>query len=128
MPPWNLRASLRIGLYACAATIAVLAFSPLEATAVTGSDKLNHILAFFVLSALAAGAYPRWGGRAPGWALLLGYGLLIEIVQHFLPFRRFSWADLGADALGILLFAVGVRLAPGKGRSARRQGKPQRRT
>jgi VanZ family protein len=111
MPHWNSRTAIRVGLYAYVAAIAVLAFYPLEATPVTGNDKLNHVLAFFVLAGLADRAYPGASGRPAWWSLLLGYGFLIEMVQHFLPYRHFGWADLGADALGILLLVFARKIA-----------------
>jgi VanZ family protein len=43
--------------------------------------------------------------------LLLGYGLLIELIQRELPYREFSLFDLAADALGILLYQVGKAAA-----------------
>ena len=65
----------------------------------TGHDKANHILAFLVLAGLADLAYP---GPAPGrgggkWLILLAYGLFIETVQYFSPYREFSGWDLVAD-------------------------------
>ena len=35
--------------------------------------------------------------------LLLGFGIGMEIVQHFLPYREFSFLDMVANGLGILL-------------------------
>ncbi len=78
-----------------------------------GYDKANHILAFFVLAGLADLAYP---GSSPArgwekWVSLLAFGLFIEAVQYFLPYRQFSLLDLAADGIGIWLYVSGVRLA-----------------
>jgi VanZ family protein len=100
----------RAGFYACAAGIAVLAFYPLDGQPVTGSDKLNHLIAFAVLAGLADGAYPNRRRDPMRWAPLVAYGLFIEVVQAFLPYRHFSLADLAADALGVLLYAGAARL------------------
>ena len=70
-------------------------------------DKARHLLAF---GALAWVAVQGWGpGRTPALAAaLLGYGVLIELVQSQVPGRHASAADVLADALGIV---AGVLLA-----------------
>ena len=44
------------------------------------------------------------------WVSLLAFGLFIEVVQYFLPYRQFSLLDLAADGIGIWLYVAGVRL------------------
>ena len=63
------------------------------------SDKVNHIMAFVVLGILLRWSYPL---LSLGAALLglAGYGLGIEIIQAFLPYRDFSLLDLLADTVG----------------------------
>jgi VanZ family protein len=74
------------------------------------SDKLNHLAAFFTLALLSDFAF-RGNGFGPAKFLpLLGYGLLLEGIQHFLPYRDFSLLDLAADALGLGLYAASVPL------------------
>jgi VanZ family protein len=68
------------------------------------NDKLQHITAFIVLALLTDFAFPRQSWNWRKFSLLLGYGLLLEIMQYFIPNRFFSLADLGADALGLLLY------------------------
>ena len=102
----------RLALAGCLVGIAVLAFAPLASDPGTGNDKLNHLLAFGVLAALADRSFP---GPGPGqgwgkWASLLGYGLFIEAVQSFLPYREASGWDLLADGAGIGLYVVAARL------------------
>jgi VanZ family protein len=96
-----------------AGAIAVLALSPLPAqSGPEGVDKLQHLAAFAVLAAFAEGAYPGRHNRFARWGLLLAYGLLIEASQAFLPYRDASWADLIANAFGVLgytLAAAGLR-------------------
>ena len=36
------------------------------------------------------------------YAIVLGYGILIEIIQIYLPYRSFEFLDIFADFLGIL--------------------------
>lgn len=103
----------RLALGVCVLAVAVLSFAHLDAPPLTHSDKLNHILAFAVLAWLAHGAYPQRRLAVARWGLLLGYGLSIELIQSFLPYREASWLDVAADAVGILCYGV-VALAGGK--------------
>lgn len=65
-------------------------------------DKLQHLLAFAALGALARRGFPA----LPLWQLLvpalLAYGLAIECIQWLLPWREFSLLDLAADAAGLV--------------------------
>ena len=83
--------------------ITCLALLPLQTPALTEhyADKINHVAAFSLLSVLLRGAYRIPLSKA-AW-LLLGYGLLIETVQFFIPNRMFSLLDIAADGLGIVL-------------------------
>ena len=89
------------GLLALLIVIASLA--PQDLVAPAGeADKLHHFAAYFVLTAMAAGvaaaAAVRWIAAA---AFLLG--LLLEIAQGaFTVDRTADWADLAANAAGIL--------------------------
>ena len=90
-----------------------LAFSPLDASFQTKfNDKALHFLGFFVMSLCAQLAHPtaRFTLLALG---LISFGLLIELIQAYLPYRSFSWWDLAADAAGIgcyfILFAKVLR-------------------
>lgn len=92
----------RIFLTAAVSGILFLATIPLACPIVSDiNDKLNHVAAFFVLSFLANFSFPET--KNPWFMLfaLLGYGVIIELIQFFLPWRMFSLADVAADALGI---------------------------
>lgn len=69
------------------------------------SDKLNHFAAFLVLAVLIDISHPD---RRLLWKLymLLGYGILIEAVQRFIPYREFSIGDLSADLFGLLTYFI----------------------
>lgn len=85
--------------------VSVLAFSPgLPEPDVGHVDKLHHAVAFLTLAASACFAYPGARGRA--LLALLGYGMLIELVQLFIPYRSAEWNDVAADAVGIALGAM----------------------
>lgn len=73
------------------------------------NDKLAHGLIFFVLTFLCFHAMPgRYGLRA--LVALAFFGLAIEIIQHFLPYRNFSWLDWASDIAGIVLYDLIHRL------------------
>ena len=70
------------------------------------SDKLSHTLAFIGLSLLADFSFPvskfGWQKICP----LFFYGIMIECIQYFLPYRSFSLLDMLADALGIATYVI----------------------
>src|SRR3712207_3959914 len=74
------------------------------------SDKIQHILAFLVLAALASLAYPRANPLKVGIGLS-AYGALIEFAQMIPALNRdaelLDWlADTIAAAIVLILFAV----------------------
>ncbi len=71
----------------------------------TGWDKSNHLLAFAVLAVLGLRSYP--GSKGVLLVGLLAYGGVIEGLQSLAPDRFAEWADLLANALG-LLFGWGL--------------------
>jgi VanZ family protein len=74
------------------------------------NDKLAHPTAFFVLAFLTHASWPElkfsWRQITP----LLGYGLAIEIIQHFIPNRDFSLLDIAVDIVGIGLYMLLIPL------------------
>jgi VanZ family protein len=72
------------------------------------NDKVEHVLAFCALALLADFSWPHSGFGAAKIISLFGYGLTIEIVQYFLPYRTFSLLDLSVDALGLFLYRLAV--------------------
>lgn len=91
--------------------IGYLSFGHVEETPVADiNDKVGHAAAFLCLGFLFDFASPRkhWGlGKL---LPLLAYGLLIEVVQYFLPYRTFSLWDLAADGLGLMLYPLAFPL------------------
>jgi VanZ family protein len=83
-------------------------------------DKLGHFLAYAVLGLLLARAADA-SGWSLGVAVLLGigYGISDELHQAFVPLREPSWADLAADAAGVVV-AVLLYARWRERRSARR--------
>jgi len=70
------------------------------------NDKAKHVLAFYVLTLLADYSSPNSKFNLSKGLTVLGYGLLIEVVQYFLPYREFSLLDLMADGIGIAAYLV----------------------
>lgn len=104
---WNTPSLWRVSLWLLIAVVSWLAFSPKPpAGATLGWDKLNHASAFAALAFCAARAHTVAFWRIGAW--LLAYGVLVEIVQTFVPGRSGEAADLLADAVGI---ATGLLLA-----------------
>ncbi len=103
----------RGALVLCIVAISYLAFTPLQHTvSATFSDKANHFVAFFVLAGLIDFSFP---GSRFSWRkgiLLLCCGMLIECIQHFMPYREFSLYDVLADMVGILLYPLAMCLLP----------------
>jgi hypothetical protein len=69
-------------------------------------DKVEHFVAFFVLTVTAIAAYPRRALAVTG-AKLLAFGVFIEVVQS-LPMvnRQGDLADLAADGAAIVTAAL----------------------
>ena len=96
----------QIMFYICLITIEYLAtttqeIKPLEHT----WDKANHFIAFMTLYVLLSLAYRKLS-VVMKIALLLAFGMQIEIVQYFIPGRDFSFLDVVADSIGILIGIV----------------------
>lgn len=75
------------------------------------SDKILHFLVFFGFSVLLHIALQKpqsfwYKNGLP----LIGYGFLIEILQSFTQYRFFSIWDGLADALGIIMFWIILKL------------------
>lgn len=91
--------------------VSALAFLPDHDVAqiTTGWDKANHTLAFAVLALFAGLGWPRW----PWWQMalaLIGYGVLVEVVQSFVG-RDASALDVFADSTGIALHGAACLLS-----------------
>ena len=74
---------------------------------ITFSDKFQHMLAFAELTVLARLGWPQ-ASVSKSVVALIGFGLLIELIQASLPYREFSVLDWVADAVGI---AIGLAFA-----------------
>ena len=64
-------------------------------------DKALHFLCFTYLTLIT------WLSRILSkdlhvYVIVLAYGILIEIVQRFIPYRSFEYLDIFADSVGII--------------------------
>jgi len=79
----------------------------------THADKVFHCGCFLLLGVLAV--LSQHQPLAARYAALgmVGLGVLIELVQWFLPWRSFEWLDILADTVGVLVgYALTIRLLP----------------
>ena len=65
-------------------------------------DKAQHVIAFCTLAVLAVLAYPDVSKLRIA-LLLMGQGVLIEVLQYFSGYRYGDWQDAVADGVGVLL-------------------------
>jgi|GEM_PF-352083 len=81
-------------------------------TDIAHSDKYGHIIVFFGLSLLLynSAAISRWAQMA----ILTSYGVAVEVIQSYIPYRSGGIDDVIADVIGILLFYVGAYLVQHK--------------
>lgn len=92
----------RIGFWLCLGCVLILALSPAPPHVLTtGWDKANHALAFVGLSVLLFKAYRL--ALSLQALILLGIGVMIELLQSQVPNRMAEWGDLLADAIGALV-------------------------
>lgn len=97
--------------------VAALAFTSWQATIqnaiqppLMNGDKVLHFIAFYTLAVLVDFSFPHRRFGLPKIILLIGYGLAIELVQSFLPYRSAETADVVADMLGSFAYAGTIPL------------------
>ena len=101
--------------WVCFLAINILALSPAPylppLEIINWWDKAEHAIAFAVLAelaVLAALAYPE-ASRLRIALLLMGQGVLIEVLQYYGGYRFGDWQDAVADGVGVLVGLVVVR-------------------
>jgi VanZ family protein len=91
--------------------ISYLAFTPLKFPIIERIwDKADHAAAFLTLALATDFSFPDSKYGWPKILPLLGYGLMIEIVQRHLPYRQFDLLDVVADVVGLSLYAATLPL------------------
>ena len=90
--------------------IEYLALTPAQIKLIENSwDKANHFIAFATLYATLHFGFSRLNLDAKV-AILLAYGIQIEVAQSFVPSRYFSLLDIVADGIGIVFGILLVRI------------------
>ncbi|WP_020676094.1 VanZ family protein [Geopsychrobacter electrodiphilus] len=77
------------------------------------SDKALHSLGYLALFLSCSLAYHQRFSWKLIFAALLGYSVMIEVIQHFIPHRQFSLLDILANAFGLTL-GLGLSFILGK--------------
>ena len=95
---------LLVGLFVA---ISYLAFTPLRVPIIERTwDKLDHAAVFLALAFATDFSFPETKYRLGKILPLLGYGVMIEVIQHHLPYRHFDLFDVVADVVGLSLYAA----------------------
>lgn len=105
--------SFRLGFFLAVIVIAYFAITPFDypVPELTGiSDKLDHMVAFYVLALGMDFSFPERGSGFSKALALLSYGLLLEIGQIFLAYRSASLFDVLANGLGIAMYTLSLLL------------------
>lgn len=77
--------------------------SPNEQLIETFSDKALHCVGYLLLLLSCNFAHRPNRYLALKVALLMSYSILIEVIQHFIPNRGFSFGDMVANLSGLLI-------------------------
>jgi len=102
---------LAFGLALITAAGFTLTPEPVPLPQVPQADKWAHLATYLTLAFLADASWPERGFDWRKWALLIGYGMLIELAQSQIPNRDFSTADMLANTAGIALYEFFARRA-----------------
>ena len=105
-----IRHSSRLILVISVVFISILSVQEIEVqSSVNLSDKLLHFFCFLYLIIIS------WLSRITSkelllYVIVLAYGILIEIIQIYIPYRSFEFLDIFADFLGILVGSFFINL------------------
>ena len=76
---------------------------PPEPISFSGVDKVEHALAYVLLMLWFSQIYLGLGIRIRLIAAFIAMGVLIEILQGMTGYRYFEYADMLADACGVMI-------------------------
>lgn len=96
----------KIIFYAGLALGCYMAFTPVD-TGIQAkvNDKALHLLGFFFMAFSSQLAHPKTKFIVLSIGLAV-FGLVIELVQAYLPYRGFSLWDWLADILGVAIYFI----------------------
>jgi VanZ family protein len=75
------------------------------------TDKLVHLLCYFVLGLLAVLSQRGSGARLAAATAMAAFGIVVELLQGLLPWRSFEWMDIVANVAGVAIGSVTGLLA-----------------
>ncbi len=96
-----------------AVSISIVTIFSIQAVNIESSvsylDKVLHFLCFSYLTLIT------WLSRILNkdlhvYVIVLAYGILMEIVQRFLPHRSFEYLDIFADFVGIIAGLIIIKI------------------
>ena len=77
---------------------------PEQKTQVPSLDKIIHMLIYFFMAILALRSFRKLNNPlAKSFLYTFCFGLIIELVQYFIPYRGFDLYDILANSLGLFL-------------------------
>lgn len=92
--------------------IAILSLLPPKSIEKIGEhDKINHFIAYAVLSLNVGLVVKKLKTYLFCLPALIGYGLILEYLQGFVPGRQPSWLDAIANTMGICIGFVLIVIA-----------------
>ena len=104
---------LRVSLFLIVVGILYLSLTPTE-TLTIGNDKISHFIAYGCLMLnIGVMVFPVKRKIIIGVILAILLGIIVELLQHFVPGRFMSIGDVYANSLGVL-FGVILTLLFGK--------------
>lgn len=74
-----------------------------------GLDKVEHLIAYFIVGALAFKAFLNPQTRNALCVFMIGVGVMLEVLHKYIPGRYFEYADVGANMAGVVLAFVFVK-------------------
>jgi VanZ family protein len=87
--------------------ITVLSLLPPKSIEKIGEhDKINHFIAYAVLSLNVGLVVKKLKTYLLCLPLLIGYGIILEYCQGFVPGRQPSWLDVLANSIGVSIGCV----------------------
>ncbi len=109
--PANVIILFRVALVVAVLVILYLTTTPVQYEVGQNiNDKVSHALAFLSLSFLADYSFPRSHFSIRKIVPVLAYGVLIEYIQYFLPYREFSLLDMVGNTVGLLIYILFIPL------------------
>ena len=95
-----------LGLALLSASVALLSPGSEAPLPFAHADKLVHAAMFLLLAFFADAGWPHLGFVPRKYLALLGYGVAVEVLQHYIPLRSFDVLDIIADGAGLLLYGL----------------------